>query len=61
MDNVFREPSSRDLHPIRNKEFNEFKKGKGFKERNNCKLRDLKAMVGFKPMITGSPVTTSSN
>ena len=29
--------------------------------RNNYKLRDLKAMFGFKPMITGSPVTISSN
>ena len=50
-----------DLHPIRHKEFNEFIKGKGFKGRNNYKLRDLKAMFGFKPMITGSPVTISSD
>ena len=34
-------------------------KGKGFKGRNNYKLKDLKAMFGFKPMITGSPVTIS--
>ena len=47
--------------PIRHKKFNEFIKGKGFKGRNNYKLRDLKAMFGFKPMITGSPVTISSN
>ena len=40
------------LHPIRHKEFNEFIKGKGFKGRNNYKLKDLKAMFGFKPMIT---------
>ena len=58
MDKVFRE---KDLMPITHKEFNEFIKGKGFKGRNNYKLRDLKAMFGFKPMITGSPVTTSSN
>ena len=58
MDRVFRE---KDLHPITHKEFNEFIKGKGFKGRNNYKLRDLKAMFGFKPIITGSPVTTSSN
>ena len=45
------------LRPIRHKEFNEFIIGKDFKGRNNCKLRDLKAMFGFKPMITGSPVT----
>ena len=36
-------------------------KGKGFKGRNNYKLKDLKAMFGFKPMITGSPVTISSD
>ena len=53
MDNNYK-----DLHPIRHKEFNEFIKGKG---RNNYKLKDLKAMFGFKPMITGSPVMISSN
>ena len=58
MDKVFCE---KDLTPIRHKEFNEFIKGKGFKGRNNYKLRDLKAMFGFKPMITGSPVTISSD
>ena len=58
MDKVFRE---RDLIPIRHKEFNEFIKGKGFKGRNKYKLRDLKAMFGVKPMITGSPVMISSN
>ena len=55
MDNNYK-----DLHPIRHKEFNEFIKGKGFKGRNNYKLRDLKAMFGFKTMITGSPVTISA-
>ena len=58
MDKVFHE---KDLTPIRHKEFNEFIKGKGFKGRNNYKLADLKAMFGFKPIITGSPVTISSN
>ena len=58
MDKVFREG---DLIPIRHKEFNEFIKGKGFRGRNNYKLRDLKAMFGFKPMITGSPVMISSD
>ena len=58
MDKVFREG---DLHPIRHKEFNEFMKRKGFKGRNNFKLRDLKAMFGFKPMIIGSPVMISAN
>ena len=58
MDKVF---CKEDLTPIRHKEFNEFIQGKGFKERNNYKLRDLKAMFGFKPMITGSPVTISAD
>ena len=58
MDKVFRE---KDLTPITHKGFNEFIKGKGFTGRNNCKLKDLKAMFGFKPMITGSPVMISSN
>ena len=58
MDKVFCEG---DLTPIMHKEFSEFIKGKGFKGRNNYKLRDLKAMFGFKPMITGSPVMISSN
>ena len=61
MDKVFREPPSGDLCPITPKEFNLFIKGKGFKGRNNYKLRDLKAMFGFKSMITGSPVMISSD
>ena len=68
MDKVFHEkdltlkgPVAPGLHPIRHKEFNEFIKGKGFKGRNNYKLADLKAMFGFKPIITGSPVTISSD
>ena len=59
MDKVFREkdlmpkgPAALGLHPITHKEFNEFIKGKGFKGSNNYKLRDLKAMFGFKTMIT---------
>ena len=58
MDKVFQEKV---LTPITHKEFNEFIKGKGFKGRNNYKLKDLKAMFGFKPMITGSRVTISSD
>ena len=58
MDKVFREG---DLMPIRHKKFNEFIKGKGFKRRNNYKLKDLKAIFGFKAMITGSPVTIYSD
>ena len=55
MDNNYK-----DLTAIRHKEFNEFIKGKDFKGRNNYKLRDLKAMFGFEPMIIGSPVRISS-
>ena len=40
-------PEGLGLYPIRHKEFNEFIKEKGFKGRNNYKLRDLKAMFGF--------------
>ena len=58
MDQVFYEGG---LMPIRHKEFNEFIKGKGFKGRNNYKVKDLKAMFGFKPMLTESPVTISSD
>ena len=58
MDKVF---IKKDLTPITQKEFNESIKGKGFKGRNNYKLRDLKTMFGLKPMITGSPVTISSD
>ena len=54
-------PVAPGLHPITHKEFNEFMKGKSFKGRNNYKLRDLKTMFGFKPMITGSPVMISSD
>ena len=61
MDKVFRELPSGGLTPIRHKEFNEFIKRKGFKGRNNYKLRDLKTMFGFKPMINGSPLMISSN
>ena len=73
MDKAFRErkelgtalvpkgPAGPGLRPITHNEFNEFIKGKGFTGRNNYKLKDLKAMFGFKPMITGSPVTISSD
>ena len=54
-------PAALGLRLITHKQFNEFIKGKGFTGRNNYKLKDLKATFGFKPMITGSPVTISSN
>ena len=69
MDKIFQEKdltpkgpaSALGLRPITHKEFNEFIKGKGFKGRNNYKLADLKAMFGFKPMITRSQVMISSD
>ena len=56
MNKIFQE--NKELVPSTHTEFNEFIKGKGI---NNYKLKDLKAMFGCKPMITGSPVTISSN
>ena len=49
MDNNYKDltpkgPAAPRLYPIRHKEFNEFIKGKGFKGRNNYKLKELKAM-----------------
>ena len=38
------------LKPISHKQLNEFIIGKGFKGRNNYKLKKLKATFGFKPM-----------
>ena len=68
MDKVFRSqdltpkgPAAPWLCPITHKEFNELIKGKGFKGRNNYKLAELKAKFGFEPMITGSPVTITSD
>ena len=48
------------LKPISHKEFNEFIKGKGFKGRNEYKLKDLKAKFGFKPMYDRRALTISS-
>ena len=48
------------LKPISHKEFNEFIKGKGFKGRNEYKLKDLKAKFGFKPMYDRRTLTISS-
>ena len=49
-----------DLKPISHKEFNEFIKGKGFKGRNEYKLKDLKAKFGFKPMYVRRTLPISS-
>ena len=45
-----------DLKPMSHKEFNEFIKGKGFKGRNEYKLKELKAKFGFNPISTGGGV-----
>ena len=49
-----------DLKPINHKEFHEFMKGKGFKGKNDYKLKDLKAKFGFKPMYDRRTLITSS-
>ena len=48
-----------DLVPISHKDFNEFIKGKGFTERNKYKLRELKAIFGFKPITKGERIFIS--
>ena len=50
-----------ELKPISHKEFNEFIKGKGVVGRNQYRLKELKAMFGFKPLSTKSPLTLSSD
>ena len=40
-----------ELKSISHKEFNAFIKGKGFANRNDYKLKDLKAMFGFNPLV----------
>ena len=47
------------LTPITHKEFNEFIKGKDVKGRNDYKLKDLKAMFGFRPITMGKPISIS--
>ena len=39
-----------DLKPITHKQFNEFIQGKGVKDQNNYKLKELKAKFGFTPV-----------
>ena len=48
-----------DLVPISHKDFNEFIKGKGFTGRNKYKLRELKAIFGFKPITKGERISIS--
>ena len=40
-----------ELKPISHKDFNAFIKGKGFTNRNDYKLKDLKAKFGFKSLV----------
>ena len=49
-----------DLKPSSHKQFNEFIKGKGFKGRNDYKLKKLKAKFGFKPMYDRRTLVISS-
>ena len=44
---------------ISHKDFNEFIKGKGFTGRNNYKLKELKAMFGFKPLTYNNQTTVN--
>ena len=47
------------LIPISHKDFNEFIKGKGFTGRKNYKLKELKAMFGFKPLTYKNQTTVN--
>ena len=58
MNKLFQET---ELEPISHKELNEFIKGKGVVEGNQYRLKELKAMFGFKPLSTKSPLTLSSD
>ena len=49
----------KELIPISHKDFNEFIKGKGFIGRNNYKLKELKAMFGFKLLTNKNQVTVT--
>ena len=49
-----------DLKPISHKQFNEFLKGKGFKGRDDYKLKELKAKFGFKPTYDRRTLVISS-
>ena len=49
-----------DLKPVSHKQLNEFIKSKGFKARNDYKLKELKAKFGFKPMYDRRMLVISS-
>ena len=58
MNKLFQET---ELKPISHKECNEFIKGKGVVGRNQYRLKELKAMFGFKPLSSKSSLTLSSD
>ena len=49
-----------ELKPISHKEFNAYIKGKGFKNRNDYNLKDLKAKFGFRPLVERIKMVISS-
>ena len=49
-----------ELKPISHKEFNAYIKGKGFKNRNDYNLTELKAKFGFKPLVERIKMVISS-
>ena len=49
-----------ELKPISHKDFNAFIKGKGFTNRNDYKLKDLKAKFGFKPLVDRRKLVVSA-
>ena len=51
--------SRQGLIPISHKDFNEFITGKGFVGNNNYKLKELKAMFGFKPLTNKKQITVT--
>ena len=53
--------SNGELVPINHKEFNKFIKAKSFSGRNKYKLKELKAIFGFKPIDTGRVTCVSKD
>ena len=59
MENNVEDNEPNDLIPISHKDFNEFIRRKGFIGRNNYKLREVKAMFGFKPLTYKNQATVT--
>ena len=49
-----------ELKPISHKEFNAYIKGKGFKNRYDYTLSDLRAKFGFKPLVERKKLVISA-